>query len=301
VSVHALDIPNDPHEIARWLDGHLVGPSLAELVAELAAARSTTEPAAPTVSLDEVLGEGLAGVLEHGLLAVEPVTRTLLLARPVLLLDLQERVLVEGGDYWDHLAADVDDHDPDLERRWQRLRASIARPGLHSNPARQPARLPTSRPWAVAGLASLCTAAAMLLAMFAWQRWSPQPAAPQPGGWGWNRTEALAADAPPAEYLRGLAESAAEWFDREPTTRAELAARIVQFRHGCSTLMLSDHPPLSDADRVWLQSRCRLWADKLNAHLVDLESGRDIVDVRSDVDGVVLKLVEALETRARSV
>ena len=110
---------------------------------------------------------------------------------------------------------------------------------------------------------------------------------------------ALPNDKPAPEYLNALADAGMEWFKKRPENAPDVARRINQFRQGCSTLILAPHKPLSDEDRKWLVERCRVWAKKLDDQLVALEQGADPVEVRTEVDGIVNKLVDALRDRAK--
>ena len=80
----------------------------------------------------------------------------------------------------------------------------------------------------------------------------------------------------------------------DPRSPSRCAKRISEFRQGCSRLILSDHRPLSDADRRWLVVRCRLWAGKLDKHLAALEAGREPVQVRGEVDETIRDLVRTI-------
>ena len=69
-----------------------------------------------------------------------------------------------------------------------------------------------------------------------------------------------------------LPSAASDWFKKRPEEPAAVAKRITEFRQGCSMLILAKHAPLSPEDRQWLVERCRLWARKLDDHLVALEA-----------------------------
>ena len=65
----ALEIPDEPAELADWLERHLVGPDLAALVAELEAVHGADAPGA-SARLDEVLGDRGDAVMAQGLSAL---------------------------------------------------------------------------------------------------------------------------------------------------------------------------------------------------------------------------------------
>ena len=116
--------------------------------------------------------------------------------------------------------------------------------------------------------------------------------------WGWNRPDVFKPDLSRAAYLERLATSAEEWKRKKPETPEALARRIVQFREGCTRLILAKHEPLTPKDGAWLRERCRVWSKKLDEQLAALESGGDVTSVRNQVDGVVDKLAKALRERA---
>ncbi len=289
MSVQALDIPDDPARLPAWLEQQLVGFRLAELVGEL----SLVHGSPPGPALREVLGARLEPVLAGGLRALPAPVLRHLLARPRLLLDLQELVFTEGGPYWDEVSQPaVPEARAVLERGRRRLEAA-ARAPAGTGPSGRAGVARWGRRLAVAGLAA---AAAVLLGVVIADRLNP-PAA----GWGWNRPGALAQDRSAAAYLRGLAAAAGEWFDRRPEDRAALARRILQFRQGCATLIFAPHAPLAEPDRRWLRERCRAWAKKLDEELEALEAGQSVARVRDATDQVVTRLIDALRTRAGQV
>lgn len=288
MTVHALDVP-ETEAIPAWLDRHVVGPHLASLVAELTAVHGDAEPQ----TLEQSLGDRLDAVLANGLAAAGPEGCAALLRSPRGLLELQERVVVEGGSHWDEVASSTG-VDILLDGGWKRLHRSI-------EDDRSPAPVVRVASWRTTVLASLLTAAATVLVMLGLRDLSSDPAPAKPSGWGWNRPGALAANETRSDYLAGLADSAEEWFKKRPESAEDVAARLLQFRHGCSTLILATHEPLTDEDRTWLRGKCRAWAVKLDAHLVALEADGDPLEVRAAADETIRSLIGALRTRATTV
>ena len=297
-----MNIPEQADALAGWLERQLVGLDLAELVAELEAIHPA---AAAPLPLDDVLGGQRDEVLRRGLGALPATALRQLLRQPRLLLQLQELVLEHGGSYWGEVDAGGE-LELAMQRGEQRLMAAVRerQPAAPPAPVVRPAEAVTAwyrRPSVV----SLATAAAVLLAVGGYWFWvgrtSPPPTT-GPGAaqeWGWNRPDALPNDKPAPEYLNALADAGMEWFKKRPENAPDVARRINQFRQGCSTLILAPHKPLSDEDRKWLVERCRVWAKKLDDQLVALEQGADPVEVRTEVDGIVNKLVDALRDRAK--
>jgi hypothetical protein len=150
-------------------------------------------------------------------------------------------------------------------------------------------------------LIAIATAAVVLIAISLYHELSPQPGVgPGTVAWGWGKPGALPEKATREEYLNNLANEANEWFKQKPDNPQALAQRIAQFRQGCSVLMLSPHPALPPADHQWLVAKCKAWAGKLDEQLAALEGGADLNTVRDATDGIVQKLIEALQTRANT-
>ena len=92
---HCFDRPDDPRELAAWLERHLVGLSLGELIAEWSAAHAEDEPR--TQTLADLLGDDLPAVLDRGLSVLAESKLRSLIRWPWVLRELQHRVLVDGG------------------------------------------------------------------------------------------------------------------------------------------------------------------------------------------------------------
>jgi hypothetical protein len=89
----AIEIPDEPADLAPWLERVLVGPDLGALIAELEAVHG--DPSGVTISANTLIGPDLAAVLDGGLSKVPLSKLKQLLRQPRLLLDLQE--LIFGG------------------------------------------------------------------------------------------------------------------------------------------------------------------------------------------------------------
>src|SRR5262245_61479727 len=95
MNLYALDLPDSPTELALWLEAHVLGGHLGELVAELSVLVGPTEAAA---ALEDVLKPAvMRRVLEQGLRSLPEDRLHDLMRQPHLLLDLQERVFAESG------------------------------------------------------------------------------------------------------------------------------------------------------------------------------------------------------------
>ncbi|MFT5328670.1 MAG: hypothetical protein ACI8P0_006585 [Planctomycetaceae bacterium] len=270
----SLDIPDDHAELASWLERHLVGLELRDLVVELEAIR---DEAIQSTTMDEMIGTKLSEVLEAGLVTLSPVQLRSLFANPVILFELQERVLIDGGEYWESIPIS-DDHQQTVDRGWERLQTSI------------PDRQPLSRRRLLQIVTSV--AAAVVVGGIVWL--NQPPAGPS---WGWDRPDALTVDLDASDYLNHLADAADEWFKKPRDTQAALAKRLSDFRHGCDTLIEAPHPQLSNDDREWLIGKCKAWSGKLDEHLAALAAGRPVAEVSQAADETLQKLSDALRTR----
>lgn len=116
-----------PDDWPSWLEGHLLGLELGDLVVELTALGERVghrDPLHRPPELDELLGDDFPAVLEEGLSVLSLETLEELLRYPSLLLKLQERVLLEGGLYWQRVPLSMD-HKDQVEQSWLRLEALL--------------------------------------------------------------------------------------------------------------------------------------------------------------------------------
>ena len=311
IELRMLDLPDDPAQAAKWLERHLVGLDLAELVAELAAVHAETSDN-PRATITAILGRDQTRVLNEGLgvLPVEILRR--LVRYPRSLLDLQEQVVTQGGPYWEQVQPHPSDMELRLERTRRQLRSQL---GIDESKASRAdgnatAKMSVRRAgapwWLVGGLA-----ASFLLAIGGWIATLPSPRSPDldptaksttSPGWGWMRSDVFADNANLSReaYLSLLADSADEWFRVRPETPSSLAKRLGEFRQGCSMLLLSPHVPLGPADRTWLDGKCREWSAKIEALVTRVKNGEDVLELREETDQVVMKLSRALRDRRSS-
>jgi hypothetical protein len=285
MNLHLASLPDEPAELARWLETRIAGLDLPELVAELGV---LFPPSGSAPKLGELLGRHASAVLQHGLSALpEPQLRAIL-EHPNRLYDLQLWLLGEDSPYWRSVG--------DSAGLGERAAAGKARTCVEAPQilAFAPAR-PRTFMWAT--MSSLATAAALLIGVFVLQPFGGQPQ----GGWGWNQTGILAQVKTPREHLERLASGADDWFKKTPATAQELGARIAEMRRGCSQLILGEHPPLNKEQRDWLVSKCKEWAAKLDQQLAALESGTSLEEVQKSSDEIVRKLSTALRNKAKEI
>jgi hypothetical protein len=314
MKLHVLEIPDQPKERALWLEEQIVGLDLAAVVTELYTL-GEGEPL-PEKTLEQVLGSALPAALEQGLTVLTPAQLRELIRCPALLLQLQVQVFVEGGAYWhqrSRAASEAQGASGEMTKHvetgrakmrlfLQSQRPALLRPeqgkGGGGNDAGHGNGIVKMSWYRSPLLASLATAAVLAVGVFAVKPFSAGGPPVTQQGWGWSRPGAIDESLTPQQYLTKLSEAANDWHKKTPATPAELAKRIGEFRQGCSSLILSEHKPLKAEDKAWLIERCQAWAKKLDQHLADIESGKDVLEVRAQADETVNKLIKALADRA---
>jgi hypothetical protein len=305
MSLRVLDIPDDP---APWLDRELVGLDLAEIVAALEVVHAK-KAASPPPTLDDLVADRLPAVLDHGLAALPAPALQKLLRHPRLLLELQERVLVEGSDYWQDLVDDNEELASLTRDTWPGIARRL---GQGESGTEAPAPIPSTRPTPprvrlIRAWAKLATIAASMLGLLYFaERQTPRPSSAAPrvvkvgrAPWGWSARDLTVVELA-STYLNNLADDAEHWRDERPEDAPALALRLGELRSGCSRLIVSRHPSLSPTDRAWLVSHCHTWAAKLDDAIHGLEAGRPVEQVRPEADAIVDRLVDLLREHARS-
>ena len=245
--LHFVDIPDDATNLATWLERHLVDSSLGELVAELSASHSAELP--QTETLETLLGTKLKAVLSRGLSALSESDLRRLVGHPWLLLDLQERIFIEGGDYWSTSSSTAEE-DHAITRVWTRVSEQIAHETPLTIAKSENAIKPTkgkSRLGAWIGTMVLAVAAFVGGLLLRDRLLNPpnQVIAAQ-SSCGWIESIARAENETRQPYFKILIDGAESWKKVNNNSPAQLATSINQFRQGCSVLLLSEHRPLSD-------------------------------------------------------
>lgn len=293
MKLQIFDMPDDRTEQRAWLELQLVGLELGKIVAELSAVHAGETDSQK--SLEDLLGTELDTILTQGLANLSDERLQTLMQNPQQLLSLQERILVEGGPFWDSIQKSNSTLDTLAKQTWNQLAPQIE----SDKPAGQATTHRPSHWFTKPSVVSLATAAAVLAMVFGWNHFKPvSPPTPSVATWGWDKPGAIPENVDAATYLTKLSDAGGQWFKKRPESPEALARRILQFRQGCSTLILAKHKPLDTEDRKWLVERCRAWATKLDQHLADIESGADVQKVRTDTDETINKLIAALKKRA---
>jgi hypothetical protein len=287
MNLQLASLPDDPVELAKWLEPKIAGLDLPELVAELGVLFPPTG-AAPKLS--DLLGRYSSAVMSLGLSALPEQQIRSLLEYPNRLFDLQQMVLAENSLYWLEVG-----NGTDLGRRALAGKTRIlAEVGARKSSDFLPRPASAIR-WMV--LSGLATAAAVIIGV-----WIIRPFAGNQsptGGWGWNHSGILLQAKTPVEHLERLALGADEWFRKRPASAAELGIRLAEMRRGCSQLILGDHPSLDKNQRDWLVGKCKAWAAKLDDQLAALEAGAPLEEVQTNSDDIVRKLSSALRDKAK--
>lgn len=309
MTLHTLTVPDDPAELPGWLEQQLMSPGFGEFLAELSAFFPVVSGIEPPCHL---LDRWLTVALTEGLRPIPPDVLTQWLRHPQLLTALQERIVLDGGPYWDTVAVGSDDLRDMLARGRQALDRVLAEsagpggpvvvygagrkagPGMARRGGARGYKL-----WAVAST-GIAAVLAVVVGLLVVREPDEPPVLKSQIAWGWAKPGGLAVDVRTAkDYLNELADNAEEWFLYQPAARSDLGARIAEFRTGCTRLIHSTYGPLSPADKEWLLEQCRAWAKALDGHQQALDGGADVLTVRAGVDETARAVAVALRERAR--
>jgi hypothetical protein len=291
-----LQMPEDTAELAPWLDRQLVGLHLRELVSEFTGIRRDSIDSMPA---DTILGEQKSAFLAGGLAAIDEARFRQVLTCPTVLFDLQDMAIEAGGSYWTALQrgdAELQRHVDRGQKRVQNIAGTEATKQIPVGFAASPLIRWYYHPVMV----SLATAAVLLIAFLVFELTRPTNAFTSAVAWGWAKPGALPEEVSANEYFSTLADSASAWFNQRPEDAPSVARRIAEFRQGCTTLLLANHAPLNKDQQQWLRGRCRIWADKIDTYIAEIESGADPLQIRTQMDATVNSLIIAFRDQASS-
>ena len=290
----AFDIPDDPTQLADWLERQLMGLHLGDLVATLRAVHGDGD----VRSLEDLCEGNLPDVLLRGLSCLDFTHLQGLLVHPARLLELQERVFLDGGEHW-RTVPRTDEHLQEVAVGWALLpvqssqRATTLITTKENEERTGRSAQPTSRLRRLAaGVTAMVAVAAIVMVL-----WMPRP---EPLAWGWNRPGTFASNVTAEEYLDRLADRADEWSGRPHDTPDRLRRDLTDFRRACLALLEAPHGRLPAPQRDELLKRCRKWLDKFDAQLAALDTGGNVDDLRQQADKTVGSLVTALRRRFAS-
>lgn len=275
-------IPDHPKEWARWLEQHLIGLSLRDLMDEL-----RLLPNATLKPLHSLLNEKqLAGIRQYGLSVLSIDQIRALFSSPESLLELQEDVLINGGDYWTSLQTSAEVQDA-TDRVKKRLSKS---PSTEERVARPTATSETKRISRSLLIALTSVAALLIIGFLTWQI--------QPYGSGsiLGQPGLLANDVnSSAEYLNRIANAGSEWFNQHPRDSVELVRLLESVSNDCQILIDADHKRLTRDERIWFVGKCANWKNEFDTTLASLKSGQLTFEAaKADVDTTMRKLVTVL-------
>ena len=310
-----LDMPEDRNNLPVWLERVLLSPDLPRLVTELKVIHGVP---AQQLSLMDAMSGYSQTVLESGLVSLPPPVLSRLLRQPDLLPKLRDWVLESGGPYWDSIEA-ADDLSSSTQRIVEHVRKSMASKTLMADRRRSLTK----------GVLLFLAMAASVAIFVVWhryevnkisqilaktyedneqlrldndllnQRLAPVPVPPLAPGWGFARREDLATLEGDHAKLTKLSGLALEWGKKQPQNSLELAKRLLEFRQGCSGLLLNP-PPLTKPQQVWFAARCGDWASSIEQQLHALESGADFREALENANSLSVSIAKELTDRAKA-
>ena len=312
-----LEMPEDRKHLPVWLERVLLSPDLPRLVAELKVVHGVPPE---RLSLSDALSPHSQIVLESGLGRLPGPVFSRLLKQADLLLELRDWVLESGGSYWDTIEP-VDALSSSAQRILDHFRKTRVSKTINEGQRSSLAK----------GSALFLAIAASVAIFVAWhwyevgkisqllaqaiqhneqlrhdnellqQRPSVVPApVPLPAsGWGFTRREDLASLEGDRAKLTKLSGLALEWGKKQPQNSLELAKRLLEFRQGCSSLLLNP-PPLTKPQQVWFAARCGDWATAIEEQLHVLESGADFSKAMERANALSVSIAKELADRAKT-
>jgi hypothetical protein len=305
-----LEMPDDSAQLAIWLERRLVSLHLHDLVVELEVIQKSGQA---VQHLDDVCGAALPQILQEGLRDVSVATLRNLFRCPRVLIELQERILSDGGDYWTKVAITAE-HQAAVDRGKRELRDFLKRD--ETPPAISPSEMQPSpnqatsvpmkspptghdyrsahrriRRWiAISVTASLLLVMGLFLNQVQHLQTSLRPKKRDPA------VVTMVGKLSVADYLNRLADDAEKRFKQPAESREALERRLVEYRAYCEALSTADQ--LDEENREWLRTRSRDWTAKLDQDLADLKSGTDQALVEKSVGATVETVVQELRERS---
>ncbi len=313
MKIHVFSIPQTRPSLIQWIESHVVGVNLRDLVDELQALHGTQSEDDRPDDLQSICGDHLTEVLSSGLNALTDQQISQVLQNPFTLLELQELAFVEGSEYWAQLAsdgtagrmatsmqADVISCLGPLESRTNPGQSSVTNPELElplletvQEPmpvacvAGKTVRAGSQSRW----IAAVVTAAAILL--LAVTQW---PSSSVNDGWGFSRPQLLTANVSEQEFFVSLSGAAQDWFKLDHSTPASLEANLAALSNSCQTLLDAPLPQLSSQSRQWVHGKCRTWKTTVDQHLVALRNDQSRFETtRSEMDVLMKRMVQTLK------
>lgn len=296
MNLKSLTIPDQLPELGAWLDNLLVSTELINTIVELeilAGDRLTK-----VQSLDGVLAGSKSTVYESGLSSVSESTLRSILRQPSLLLELQEQVMMHGGDYWQKKTDEAFDKtnsksifNPQGSEAPKDNDASshLATPGKSQNNSHSGTWSQTKIFGAIAAMA------AAILLMVLIPQFMGGGSSVASGDWGFAKSGLLDSNISESEMLDQLAKASAAWHNKTPQTSNELAERLREFDQGCRALLASNLPQLSPANRIAVHAACENCRTDIAAQLDALRNGADLTQTQTNSNAAIDKLTRSIE------
>lgn len=298
MSLKSLQIPDGLADMGAWLDELIVSHDLVDTIVELEVLAG--DRLTKVQSLDGVLAGSEEAVLESGLAGASEMTLRGLLRQPSLLLELQELVMMQGGDFWQQKIDTIFGR-PKMNSI---LDSASAEAAANADPASQ--TMATSQSHRVSGSAAgkgkqkmilgvLATLAAAVLVMFSIGQFGGSGSSVAKAEWGFTKSGLLESDISEAEMLDQLAAASAAWYNKTPTTPAGLAKRLRQFDLGCETLLSSRLTQLSPSNRSAVHAACEDCREAIARQLVAIANGGKLAQIQSASDTAIDALTRSIK------
>lgn len=296
MNLKSLEIPESLSDTGAWLDDLLLSPDLVNTIVELevlAGDRLTR-----VQSLDGVLAASEDAVYESGLANVSDSTIRSILRQPALLLELQQRVMMHGGDFWQKKT----DANFGTAKATSMFDTASSGSNAATGPGNQavPANRNKQASFAANGnrkmiFGTLAALAAAVLIMVSIGQFGGGSSSVAKAGWGFSKSGLLTSDVSEGEMLDRLVGATRSWHNKTPGSAGALAKRLHQFDDGCQALLASDLPQLSAATRRSVHQACENCRTSIAALLDSLERGTDLETVRTNAATAVDELATALQ------
>lgn len=310
----ALCLPDERVKWGAWLEQQLIGTELKKTIEQLIVLGGNN-PAA--ISLEDWLGNDRSLVLQSGIQKNFSQARIESLVRnPTLLLDLQELVLLDGGEYWLRVSMSRPQQDNAdfiiknmVSQLAQRHPPTSVQANILSDQDLVNKQASTSDKqivranatavnknraswWIWAGIAA--TAAAIMLIVF-------NPLTLSQESKFFAAAELQSSVATPQLALQRMAQRVqTDWANGLQDPKA-LKQQLVSFRNSCDYLI--DGPLVKSLDGLPAETisdvrqRCSNWKKKSSELIAAIDSGKPVVDIQRDAD----KMIETLTNKLREI
>lgn len=310
----ALCLPDERVKWGDWLEQQLIGTELKKTIEQLIVLGGNN-PAA--ISLEDWLGNDRSLILESGIQKNLSQARIESLVRnPTLLLDLQELVLLDGGEYWLRVSMSrpqQDNADFIIKNMVSQLAQRHPPTSVQANilsdqdlvnkqastSDKQIVRANTTAGnenraswWIWASM--VATAAAIMLIVF-------NPFTLSQESKFFAAAELQSSVATPQLALQRMAQRVqTDWANGLQDPKA-LKQQLVSFRNSCDYLI--DGPLVKSLDGLPAETisdvrqRCSNWKKKSSELIAALDSGKPVTDIQRDAD----KMIETLTNKLREI